>query len=238
MFNIVEKRRWYYVFSGIIILLGIVAMVVSTIQFGTPVRLGIDFTGGSLFVIHFESSADEQALRGVLADHGLEEAIVQRLGAVEENTWQVRTREAAPDQVQAILSDMDERVAPVDRDRSTTETVSPTIGGEVTQAAGGAVLVASVIILVFIWFSFRRVSHAFRYGAVAIAAMLHDILIALSFYALMGILGGWEVDALFLTAILTVIGFSVQDTIVVFDRIRENIPRHRGEPFERVVNRS
>lgn len=238
MFNIVEKRRWYFIGSGLAILLGIAAMVLSTVRFGTPVRLSIDFTGGSLFVIHFEGSADEEAIRDVFAAHGLDEAIVQRLGRPEEHAWQVRTKEASPEQVQAVLRDLETRVAPVNRDLLTYETVSPIIGGEVTRAAGIAVIVASFIILAFIWWSFRRVPHAFRYGAAAIVAMLHDILIALGFYALMGVVGGWEVDALFLTAILTVSGFSVQDTIVVFDRIRENLGRYRGEPFERVANRS
>jgi preprotein translocase SecF subunit len=98
--------------------------------------------------------------------------------------------------------------------------------------------VASVIVLFFIWFSFRRVPHAFRYGVSAIAGMLHNLLIATGFFAVMGLLRGWEADALFLTAILTVVGFSVQDTIVVFDRIRENIPKRRGEPYETIVNRS
>ena len=238
MFNIVEKRRWYFIASGIAILLGVAAMVVSLIQFGTPVRLSIDFTGGSRFVFRFEGAADEAGIREVFATHGLEDAIVQRLGVIEENTWQVRTREAAPEQVQAILDDLESRVAPVDRNLLTYEAVSPIIGGEVTRAARLAVLVAAFVILAFIWWSFRKVPHAFRYGASAILAMLHDILIALGFFALMGIVQGWEVDALFLTAILTVSGFSVQDTIVVFDRIRENLPRYRGEPFERVVNRS
>ena len=238
MFNIVEKRRWYFIGSTIAILLGIAAMIVSQVQFGTPVRLSIDFTGGSLFVIHFKAPTDEATIRQVFAEHGLDEAIVQRLGKPEDNAWQIRTRETSSEEVQAILEDLEKRAAPVDRDLLTYETVSPIIGAEVTQAAGIAVLVASLIILAFIWWSFRRVPHAFRYGAAAIIAMLHDILIALGFYALMGVLRGWEVDALFLTAILTVSGFSVQDTIVVFDRIRENLPRYRGEPFERVVNRS
>ncbi len=238
MFDIVEKRRWYFIGSGIVILLGIAAMLLSLVRFGTPVRLSIDFTGGSLFVFHFKGPASETAIQEVFAASGLGEAIVQRLGRPEENTWQVRTREAAPEQVQAILNGLEAEVAPVDRDLLTYETVSPIIGGEVTRAAGIAVAVASFIILAFIWWSFRRVPHAFRYGAAAIIAMLHDLLVALGFYALTGVLQGWEVDALFLTAILTVSGFSVQDTIVVFDRIRENLPRYRGEPFERVVNRS
>ncbi|HIE38633.1 MAG TPA: protein translocase subunit SecF [Anaerolineales bacterium] len=238
MFNIVEKRRWYFIGSGTVVLLGIAAMLFSLVRFGAPVRMSIDFTGGSLFVLHFDRPGEEAAIRAVFAAHGLDEAIVQRLGAPEENAWQVRTREAAPEQVQAILADLDAQVAPVNRDLLTYEAVSPIVGGEVTRAAGMAVAVASVIILAFIWWSFRRVPHAFRYGAAAIIGMLHDILVALGFYVLMGILQGWEVDALFLTAILTVSGFSVQDTIVVFDRIRENLPRYRGESFGRVANRS
>jgi preprotein translocase SecF subunit len=238
MFNIVQKRRWYYIASGILILLGVAAMIVSTIQFGTPVRLGVDFTSGSRLEIHFEEPVTEDDLRAVLAAYGMEEARIQRLGNLEENIWQIRLSETDPEQIRALQSDLDEQVAPVDEDLTYSRTVSPTVGGEVTQAAATAVLVASVIILGFIWWSFRRVPHAFRYGVVAIIGMLHDLLIALGFYAVMGIVRGWEIDALFLTAILTVIGFSVQDTIVVFDRIRENIPRYRGEPFERVVNRS
>ena len=107
----------------------------------------------------------------------------------------------------------------------------------VTRAAAVAVVVASAIVLLFIWFSFRRVAHAFRYGASAIAAMLHNLLVAVGFFSLMGLVRGWEVDALFLTAILTVVGFSVQDSIVVFDRVRENAQRRR-EPLEALVNRS
>lgn len=237
MFNIVEKRRWYFTGSGIFILLGIAAMVLSLIRFGTLVRLSVDFTGGSLFVLYFERPVQETAIQEAFAAQGLEETIVQRLGPAGD-AWQVRTRETTSDQVQAVLADLDARAAPVKRDLLTYEAVSPIISHEVTQAAGIAVAVASAIILAFIWWSFRKVPHAFRYGAAAILAMLHDILIALGFYALMGFVQGWEVDALFLTAILTVSGFSVQDTIVVFDRIRENLPRYRGEPFERVVNRS
>ena len=118
------------------------------------------------------------------------------------------------------------------------DSVSPAISQEVTRSATIAVVIASALILLFIVWSFRRVPQASRYGVCAIAAMLHDILVTMGIMSIMGILFGWEVDALFLTAMLTVIGFSVQDTIVVFDRIRENIPRRRGESFETVVNRS
>ena len=238
MFNIVEKRRWYFIFSAILIGLSIVAMVISTSQFGQPMRLGIDFTGGSIFVLQFNQTVGEDDIRSVFVDYGLESAIIQPLGAPEEHTWQVRTREVTADEVGDLLIALEQQVGAIDRDALTFDTVEPAVGTEVTRAAGLAILVAALVIVMFMWFSFRRVPNAFRYGVCTVAGMVHNLLIAFGFYALMGILAGWEVDALFLTAILTVIGFSVQDVIVVFDRIRENIPRYKIEPFETVVNRS
>jgi len=238
MFNIVEKRRWYFLLSAILIALSAAAMVISTLRFGQPLRLGIDFTGGSIFVLKFDQAVGEGDIRAIFADYGLESAIVQQVGAQEDYTWQVRTREVTANEVGSLLAALEQDVGAIDRDALTFDTVEPAVGGEVARAAGLAVLAAALIIVVFMWFSFRRVPNAFRYGVCTIAGMLHNLVIAFGFYALMGILAGWEVDALFLTAILTVIGFSVQDVIVVFDRIRENIPRHREEPYERVVNRS
>ena len=236
MYDIIGKRKWFFMLSGLLILLGIGAMVYSTIRFGSPLRVGVDFTGGSRFVIQFKEMASESAIRQVFTGQDLDPTI-QQLGEAASNTWQIRTTFVDADQVQLLLQGLEESVASIDRERTRYDTVDPAIGSEVTQAAAVAVLVASTIVLFFIWFSFRRVPHAFRYGASAIAGMLHNLLIASSFFALMGLLRGWEVDALFLTAILTVVGFSVQDTIVVFDRIRENA-RKRREPFENLVNRS
>jgi preprotein translocase subunit SecF len=109
---------------------------------------------------------------------------------------------------------------------------------ETFKAAGWAILAAAIITSVFTWWSFRHLSKGFRYGVCAIAAMLHDLLVACGFYALMGIVAGWEADVLFFTAILIVIGFSTQSVIAVLDRIRENTPKRLGEPYEVVVNRS
>jgi preprotein translocase SecF subunit len=238
MFNIVEKRRWYFIFSAILLSLSVGAMAFSAIQFGQPMRLGIDFTGGSIFVLKFDQPVSESDLRTVFADYGIEGAIVQPLGTPDKYTWQVRTRQVTANEVGNLLVALEERLGKIDRDALTFDTVEPAVGGEVTRAAGLAILVAALIIVVFMWFSFRRVPNAFRYGVCTIAGMLHNLLISFGFYTLMGIFAGWEVDALFLTAILTVIGFSVQDVIVVFDRIRENIPRHKTESYEKVVNRS
>ncbi|HEX3052558.1 MAG TPA: protein translocase subunit SecF [Aggregatilineaceae bacterium] len=120
----------------------------------------------------------------------------------------------------------------------TSSSVSATVGKEVTRAALLATLAVAVIILFFIVWAFRQVPHAIRYGTCAIIAMFHDILVTMGVMSILGLLFGWEADALFLTAVLTVVGYSVQDTIVVFDRIRENIPKYRGEDYDVIVNRS
>ena len=236
MVDIIGKRRWFFTLSGILILLGIGTMVYSTIQSGSPLPVGVDFTGGSRFVVRFTASADESDIRDVFTSRDLDPTI-QQLGEASSNSWQIRTTFLEPDQVQVLLSALSESVAPVDREATRYDTVAPSIGSEVTRAAAVAVVVASATVLLFIWYSFRRVPHAFRYGACGIAGMVHNLLIATGFFSVMGLWRGWEVDALFLTAILTVVGFSVQDTIVVFDRVREN-SRKRREPFQVLVNRS
>ncbi|MBN1890070.1 MAG: protein translocase subunit SecF [Thermoflexales bacterium] len=237
MFNIVEKRKWYYLLSLAVILPGVLAMIYSTATLGSPLRLSIDFTGGSLFVLQFEGPAGEEAIRAALTEHGEGNAVIQRLGAPGDNSWQVRAGfmdAAKVDQLKTALN----TVARLDTNRSTFDNVAPSIGGEVTRAATIAVFAAALVILVFIWYAFRKVPNAIRYATCAIIAMVHDILVTMGLMSLAGLVLGWEVDALFLTAMLTVIGFSVQDTIVVYDRIRENIPKRKGEPFETVVNRS
>ncbi len=238
MVNFVQKRRIFFTIAGILVALSLVALVVSAVLYGQALRVSIDFKGGSLFVLQFKQPVTETAIRDVFVAQGHPAPIVQQLGLSGENLWQVRTRFASADEVGAIMDTLEAQVGPIDRSGSHVDTVEPTVGAEVTRTAAVAVVVASVAVLLFIWFSFRRVPNAIRYGTVSLVAMAINVLVTVGFYALMGILQGWEADALFLTAVLTVIGFSVQDVIVVFDRIRENIPRHRGEPYEMIVNRS
>jgi preprotein translocase subunit SecF len=118
------------------------------------------------------------------------------------------------------------------------DSVGPAIGKEVAVRASGAVVLAAIGILLYITYAFRGVPHAIRYGTSAIIAMFHDVLVVLGVEAILGHFLGWEVDALFLTALLTVIGFSVHDTIVVFDRIRENSEIYRRIPYDALVNHS
>jgi len=234
MYTIVEKRHWYFLLSALVITPGLVAMIYSIIMFGSPVPLSIDFTGGTLLELRFEQDVPTSEVRQVFEDNGFPGSTVQT--TTDGQTILVRTKPMSPETKSEIVAGLSGEYGVVDELRF--ETVGPAVGAEVTRAAAIAVAVAAVFILAFIIFAFRKVPKAFRYGLCAIAAMLHDILVTVGLFSLAGLLLGWEADALFLTAILTVIGFSVQDTIVVFDRIRENIPKRRGEAYETVVNRS
>lgn len=239
MFNFVQRRRYYFIFSAIVIGAGILAMVISTIQTGSPFLVGVDFQSGTRFEIQFTEPVNENAIREVFNDFGVANPSVTSLaGEGLENAWQIRSEEMTPAETSALQDALDERVAPLVPGSTRVESVSASVAAEVTRAAFIAVLVSAVIILFYIMFVFRQVPHPFRYGASAVVAMLHDITIIFGFIAITGLLFGWEVDALFLTAALTVAGFSLQDTIVVFDRIRENTRRYPLEDYEILVNRS
>lgn len=238
MYSLVQKRRWFYALSLTVIVLGFLITLYSLATSGSAFKLSIDFEGGSIYELKFtQAGADETNIRDVFAKYGDSTATIQRLGDISENRWSVRASYHEETEKRLILDDLN-TIAPLDRTQSQDENVSATVGQEVTQAAVFAVLVGALVVTTFIILAFRSVPYAFRYGVCAIIAMLHDVLIVSAIQSLMGITLNWEVDALFLTAMLMVVGFSVQDTVVLFDRIRENIPRHLGEPYETIVNRS
>lgn len=142
--------------------------------------------------------------------------------------------QVAPEQIQAAFLNNGAGYTQVISDSTT----GPAIASDTTRNAVFAVLAASLLILLYVWFSFRKVPKAIRYGACAIIALLHDVLVVLGIFSILGVLFNIQIDALFITALLTVVGFSVHDTIVVFDRIRENLLRRTTESFEQVVNAS
>lgn len=235
MFNLVAKRYLYFLISALVIIPGLVAMIVTWSNTGVPLPLAIDFTGGSSWEIQFDQPVQPADVRELFVDQGFSDTTVQTL---EGDARKVLIRFDHVDEVQKndLQSRLEERLGGLTEREF--RTVGPVIGQEVTRAAGTAVLATSLAIVLWIVIAFHRVAHAFRYGICAIVAMLHDVFVTAGAFAILGLLLGWQVDALFLTALLTVIGFSVQDTIVVFDRIRENLPKRRGEPFETIVNRS
>jgi len=235
MFNLIEKRRAYFLVSAALVAIGIVAMIYSQISFGAPLRLGIDFTSGSLIELEFGQPVDIGVVRGIVQDAGYDGATIQTMGAGDSSV-SIRTTTMTVEEKGALRSLLEADLGPATELRF--ESVGPAIGRETTRAAALAILASSVAMLFFVALAFRKVPNAFRYGVCAIAKMLHDVIVLLGVASVLGLVAGWEVDSLFLTAVVTVVGFSVQDVIVVFDRIRENIRRRRGEPFETIVNRS
>jgi len=238
LFNLVEKRRLYFIFSSVIISLGILTMLYSFITTGAAFPLGVDFKGGARFEIQFTEPVSETAVAEVFMANGIDNpSIIALRGEDLQNAWQIRTETVSPEKAQVIENGLND-LAPLVPGSTQVESVSGTVAGEVTQAAFIAVAVAGVVILLYIMVVFRQVPNPIRYGVCAVAAMTHDLFVIFGVAALTGMFLGWEVDSLFLTAVLTVAGFSLQDTIVVFDRIRENIGKRPLERYERVVNRS
>jgi len=234
MADIVGKRYLFFSISMLIIIMGLIGMIISTSRFGSPLRLSIDFTGGALMELTFEQPVTLKEVRRVLSDQGYVDATVQTTS--DERTVLIRSRELREDGQASIEAELSAKFGPLTELRF--EQVGPTIGRETTRSTMIAIAAAALVIMGFIVFAWRKVPHAFRYGVCASAATVHDVLVTMGAFSLLGLLLGWEADSLFLTAMLTVTGYSVQDTIVVFDRIRENIPRRRGEPYELIVNRS
>lgn len=238
MYNLVERRKNYFLLSGIVIGVGILAMIYSLITTGALFRLGVDFRGGTRFEVQFTETVSEAQIEDAFAEFGVTSpAVVALRGEDLQNAWQIRTEFKTAETAQAIETRLGE-IAPLVPGTTQVQSVSPSVGAEVTRAAFIAVIVAALVILVYIMFVFRQVPNPFRYGTCAVVAMMHDLFVIFGFTAITGMVLGWEIDALFLTAVLTVAGFSLQDTIVVFDRIRENIAKRPFERYETVVNRS
>jgi preprotein translocase subunit SecF len=237
MLNIVGKRYWYFGLSLLVIVPGLIAMALHWSQTGQPFRLAIDFTGGTTLELKFNKPQPFQTDRiaAIFEQFGLNpnDIHVQPSG---NDTLIIRTKELDNDTKVKAEAGLRDQFGDFTEQR--TDTVGPAVGAEVTRSATYAVFAAATMILLYITLAFRRLPQSFRYGVCAIIAMIHDILVVVGTASIFGLFFGWEVDALFLTALLTVIGFSVHDTIVVFDRIRENLQRLRGLKFEEVVNHS
>ncbi|MCC6382938.1 MAG: protein translocase subunit SecF [Dehalococcoidia bacterium] len=239
-------KRWWYL--GISLALFIAAAVILAIP--PHLRAGIEFTSGSSFTFEFSKEVKQVDLRAALRALGHDEARVQGAGG---NSYIIKTRELegapavnatdAPGPQEAPKGEIDRIQEALQQEfgtitRKDFSTVSGTVSTEIARNATLAVLAASVAILIYISLAFRRLPQAWKYGTAAVIAVLHDAFIVLGLFSLLGKLIDTEVDTAFITAILTVIGFSVHDTIVVFDRIRETISHDPYIPFEEAVNAS
>jgi preprotein translocase subunit SecF len=239
--NIIKNRYLYFLISLLVIVPGIVFMALHWVNTKEgPLSLGIDFKGGSLLEVQFAgtrpSISDVQAIYNQFstAAQPLNDPVIQPLGT---DSFSIRSKQMDDATKGKLVAEMASKFGSQVTVLNFTS-VSASVGTEVTNAAGFAILMAALAILLYIWYAFREVEHPIRYGTAAIIAMLHDVFVVLGVEAMLGYFLHWEADALFLTAVLTVIGFSVHDTIVVFDRIRENANIYRRVEYEKMVNHS
>ena len=232
--HIVERRSLWFTISAIAIVPGLLFMLYCLVTLGTILPLSIDYTGGTLWEMHFDQEIPPTDVRQIFVDAGFPDTVA--FNVEDSNRVQVKLKTIDIPQKELLIADLEAKFGVFEE--LSYRSIGPSIGTEVSRAAILAVALASLLILLYIALAFRSVSHPFRYGTCAVIALVHDVLVTVTFTGIMYFVGGWEVDALFLTAILTVIGFSVNDTIVVFDRLRENLRRYRGESFATVANRS
>lgn len=227
--NIIKYKNIFYIISGIIIIPGFVSLL----MWGVP--LGIDFTGGSRIELTSSSKVNANDVSKIVTSTNETLHSAQ----IEENSIILRTSPLEQKQKDNLIKELQKKDSEI-KEKS-FETVGPTVGGETKNKAILAVIIASIIITLFIAWAFRGVSRpvaSWKFGVCAIIALLHDLLLILGIFSVLGKVFGVEVDALFITAILTIMGFSVHDTIVVFDRIRENLRKNTNLPFHEVVNNS
>ncbi len=230
MFNTLKYYKLWFTISGLILLFGIISLSVYGL------RLGIDFKGGTAVELQFNESFDINKVKTVLDQERLNNSQLQ---TAENNSLIIKTQALDKPQQDKLLADIKSQVG--DYKETRLDSIGPVIGQELKKNAFYELLLVSLGIVFYLAYAFRKVAKpvtSWRFGWSAIIALFHDLLFMLGIFSLLGHYKGVEVDSLFVTAILTVLGFSVHDTIVVFDRIRENLRIYPGQSIEYVVNHS
>jgi len=228
MIDFVGKKRWFSLISGILIIAGIISLAV----FG--LKPGIDFAGGTSMTFRFSPPVEQSQLREEMAKLGYDKATIQNAG---EGNFIIHieeiTSKEANELAEQIGAELDSQVKISDY-----YLASPTVGAETARNAGIAVIIAAVAMLFYIVWAFRRMPSPFRWGTCAIIALIHDVFIIVGIFSILGWIAGVEIDALFITGLLAVVGYSINNTVVIFDRIRENVSRHISPDFATTVNSS
>jgi len=228
MINVVGKRKIFYGFSLALIGAGIFSVIFWGLHFG------IDFKGGSLIEINWQGQRpDAKTVKDILSPLDLGDISVQPAG---DTGMILRLKDIDEATHQNVLSTL-EQIGPLQETRF--DSVGPVIGEELKRRAYSAIAMVLLLIIVYIAFAFRKVSRpvaSWKYGVAAVIALFHDVFIPTGIFSILGHYAGVEIDLLFVTGLLTILGFSVHDTIVVFDRIRENLRKGVGKSFEDTVN--
>lgn len=239
MYKIIQKRKIWYLISTLLIIPGIISLFV------WGLRVGIDFAGGSLVEIKVANTKKQigtDEIRGTLSKVEVENLAVQSSG---NNQFMLRYKK--PDKTNIKDNELADKIVKTIQDKVGEvakvrfENVGPVVSRELTRKAIVAVVIASILLIFYIAWAFRGVSNSqassWKMGFFAVIALIHDLLLVVGVFSILGhYFPIFEVDALFITALLTILGYSVNDTIVVFDRIRENIRRMPGQPLEEITN--
>ena len=228
-----ERRIYFFIISFLVIAPGIFFLVSNG-----GLNTGIDFKGGSSMTISFPESisVSQTEIINSINDIGYSDSTIQNLG---ENNFFLRTTELNDEEKSTIEKTLINNFSPESSSIITSyDLVSPVVANETVVAAGWAVLAAVIGIFIYIWWAFRNLPSPFRYGIAAIIALIHDSIIVIGSFAILGEFLGIEISTMFLVALLTIIGYSVNDTIVVFDKIRENVLIYTNRTFPEIVNLS
>ncbi len=227
MFDIVGKRFRFFLISGVVLLIGVISLLT------VGLKSGIEFSAGSLLTVDFEQEVAQEQLAEELTALGYDEAIIQRTGAGD---YLIRTHQLDLDGKADLESGLEARFGNLAELEFSS--VSPLIAEETARTATIAVVVAAVGILLYVTWAFRRMPKPLHYGTCAIIALAHDALVAMGVFSILGGILNWQINLMFITGILAVIGYSVNNTVVIFDRIRENLEISEHLKFETVVNNS
>ena len=236
MYNIIAKKNWWFGLSGALLAISLAAILI------WGLKLSIDFTGGSLLEVAYQPSRPSvEKITEVLEPLKLESLRIQPSG---DNEFFIRFEsvdELRHQQILGALKNIQVDNEVLQGQELKFESIGPTIGNELKSKALEAIVVVLILIIAYIAYAFRHVSKpvaSWKYGVAAVIALFHDIFIVIGIYAILGHFLNVEVDILFVTALLTILGFSVHDTIVTFDRTRENLFKIKGQSFGEIVNLS
>ena len=236
MIDFVGKNRWFFRASWILVIVGIISLVISQIRLDAPLRLGIDFTGGTSVMLQFgpDTEVTLSQLRAEVVGLGYDEARIQDAG---EGDFIMYTREITSDEAEGLAASLETALA-TQVEVVDYYLVSETVAVRTAGNALIAVIVASVAMLFYIVWAFRRMPKPFHWGTCAVVALVHDVFIIVGIFSLLGLLAEVTIDAMFITGILAVVGYSINNTVVIFDRIRENMSKHISPDFAQTVNTS
>jgi preprotein translocase subunit SecF len=229
--NIVSKRLWYFIIAGILALVFIVSLATIGIQ------TGVEFSSGSILNISFDKQVEQSALKQELSDLGYGNAIIQSAGNTGTD-FIIRINATNLDETgkAKVVNSITDALGALKVNEF--DNVSPMIASETTRNATIAVVVAVIAMLLYIAFAFRKMPNPFKYGVCAVAGLAFDLLVALGIFSILGAIRGWQIDLMFIAGILAILGYSINNTVIVFDRIRENTARGISPDLEVIANNS